>query len=374
MKDKVKDQFPGLQEITYFNNAAQCPVPRKTLAAIEQITEALGRPHVVPDVAGTIKSAKKRLADLINAETGEVTFIPNTSVGISTAAASLPLRRGDEVLTVENEHPTLLYPWLNLRKQGVEIRQVPWGNGRKPTSRLLENVTERTRVIALSHVEWVRGFRHDLQEIGKLCAERGVYLVVDAIQSMGVMPVDVRASHISVLAAGGYKWLMSGRGNGCLFVAKHVAHQMQPTLVGRHGVRKVTGSDQLEFYSDIRRFNTGAWNLPAIVALDSSIELLQQIGLNTITDRVIRRTDTLVDGLEQLGLQVLSCREPEHRSSIVAFSTGDEQGNAELFFHLQDNDVYLARKRGNLRAGIHYFNTYSDVNRLLQVAETVFTK
>ncbi len=363
---EVYRQFPVLREITYLNNAAQTPVPLRTLRAIDEVTAALGRPHMVPDVEGAVEGAKRRLASLMNADPCEIAFVPNTSVGISAAAAALPLERGDEVLVPQDEHPSLLYPWLNLKAKGIRVRRVPWRGNLMTPEDILQRVSERTRVIALSHVDWLRGFRHDVSEIGAFCRSRGIYLVVDAIQALGVMPVDVHQQGISVLAAGGYKWLMSGRGNGCLFVARDVAQDMRPSLVGRHGVQRVSGSD-LVFFPDARRFHTGAWNLPGLTAFNSSLDLLDECGHDAILQRVMDLTERLIDGLDQLSVQVLSCRRPKHRSCIVSFSTGNDE---RLLPWLRSRDIYLARRGEGLRVGIHFFNGTGDVDRLLESVQS----
>jgi len=303
---------------------------------------------------------------LMNARPREITFVPNTSVGISAAACALPLERGDEVLIPENEHPTLVYPWLNLQDEGIQVRRIPWMGSCLSPGDIIDRVSNRTRVVALSGVDYLRGFRHDVETIGAFCRSHDIYLVVDGIQALGVMPVDVRKQGISILAAGGYKWLMSGRGNGCLFVAQEVARQMRPRLVGRHGVQGVSDSGELIFYPDARRFQTGAWNLPGLTAFNSSIDLLQDCGQDAVTARVLRLTDRLIDGLDRLGVKVLSCREPQHRSSIVSFTTDRD---ARLVSWLSDAGVYIAQRGDGLRVGIHFYNCCSDVDRLLQLVE-----
>lgn len=358
-------EFPVLSEITYLNSAAQTPVPMRTVKRIQEITEALTRPHREPDVSSILDEARRNLAALMNARQREIAFIGNTSEGISLAASSLPLEAGDNVVIPDPEHPTLIYPWLNLRSRGVIVRQVPWTPATMEPEDLLSAVDDRTRVVALSHVQWVNGFRHDLAEIGGYCRERGIYLVVDAIQSLGVLPVDVREANISVLAAGGYKWLMAGRGNGCLFVSDDVVDCMRPLNVGRHGVSGVDEDGEPVFHGDARRFFTGAWNLPGLAALATSAGMISELGLGDIAHWVLRLTGEVTEGLRDMGLELTSPREERYRSGIVSFTTGHEEGDACLVQDLSDRGVYVALRPWGVRASMHFFNTEADVTAFL---------
>ncbi|MFO8059161.1 MAG: aminotransferase class V-fold PLP-dependent enzyme [Bacillota bacterium] len=366
-RDVIRGEFPEIDEITYLNNAAYCPVPRRTIERLTRITESLGRPHFEPNVPRALEAARKRLAQLMNAESEEIAFVANTSEGISLAAASLPLQAGDNIIIPDPDHPSLVYPWLNLHSRGVQVRRARWDGPGLETEELLGYADDRTRVIALSHVEWMNGFRHDLRRIGSFCRERGIFLVVDAIQSLGVMPVDVRECHVSVLVAGGYKWLLAGRGNGCIFVNSEMVHKMHPPLVGRHGVSGVRSAGGLDFHPDARRFFTGAWNLPGILALESSVGLLLDCEVEAIAQYVTERTQRLMEGIERLGLQITSHRQPMHRSGIVSFTAGDRAEDGRLVSELAERDVYVALRSRGLRAAVNFYNEQRDIDRIVEV-------
>ncbi len=361
---QMLSEFPVLSEITYLNSAAQTPVPMRTAGRIHEMTEALTRPHHEPDVSSILDEARTNLAGLMNARSHEIAFIGNTSEGISLAASALPLQAGDNVVIPDPEHPTLVYPWLNLRPRGVEVRQVPWTAATMEPGELLSVVDDRTRVVALSHVQWVNGFRHDLAEIGRYCRERGIYLVVDAIQSLGVLPVDVREADISVLAAGGYKWLMAGRGNGCLFVSDDVVGCMRPLNVGRHGISGVNEHGEPEFHDDARRFFTGAYNLPGLAALATSAGMIGELGLEGIARWVLQLTGEVTEGLQAMDFDITSPLAERHRSGIVSFSTGDDERDARLVQDLSDRDIYVALRPWGVRVSMHFFNTQADVTAL----------
>ncbi len=366
-QDAMREEFPVIDEVTYLNNAAQCPVPRRTVRLLGRMTESLGRPHVEPHVSDEIEGARRKLALLMNAHSEEITFVANTSEGVSLAASSLPLRAGDNVVIPDPEHPSLVYPWLNLQCKGVAVRRVRWDGPGLAVGDIFSSVDARTRVVALSDVQWTNGFRQDLRTLGSFCRSRGIFLVVDAIQSLGVLPVDVRACHISILVAGGYKWLLAGRGNGCMFVHKDVVQKMSPPLVGRHGVRGVHSAGGLCFHPDARRFFTGAWNLPGIMALGSSVGLLLECGVEDIARRVADLSLDLMRGIESLGLDITSPRRPVYPSSIVSFTTGDSTIDGHLVSELASRDVYLALRGRGLRAAVNFYNRQCDVDRTVEV-------
>ena len=366
-QDAIREEFPVIDEVTYLNNAAQCPVPRRTVDRIGQITESLGRPHVEPNVSGELEAARRKLALLMNAKSEEIAFVANTSEGVSLAASSLPLRANDNVLIPDPEHPSLVYPWLNLQCKGVEVRRVRWNGPGLAVEDIFSSIDARTRVVALSDVQWTNGFRQDLKALGSFCRDREIFLVVDAIQSLGVLPVDVRECHISILVAGGYKWLLAGRGNGCMFVHEDVVQKMSPPLVGRHGVRGIHSAGGLCFHGDARRFSTGAWNLPGIMALGSSVGLLLECGVEDIARRVGDLSQDLMRRVEGLGLDITSPRRPVHPSAIVSFTTGDSITDGQLVSELASHNVYLALRGRGLRAAVNFYNRQRDVDRTVEV-------
>lgn len=367
--DFVAREFPLVDQVTYLNNAAQCPAPRRTVQELQRWAGRLMHAHRPPDVQKQLQSARESLAELINADSSEIAFISNTSEGVGLAASSLPLNPGDRVLVPEPEHPSLVLPWLNLHPLGVEVDRMSWSGSGFREDDLLAAVGERTRVVALSHVQWLNGFVSDLAHIGRFCRERDIFLVVDGIQSLGVMPVDVCECDISVLAAGGSKWLMGGRGNGCLYVRADVARRMRPPLVGRHGICEVSEAGDLCLYPDARRFQTGAWNLPAVSALQTSVELLLGSGVDWVYRRARKLAHRLELGVADLGLCRTSPSGNENRSPIVSFTTGDLARDIRLVGELERRDIYVSLRDRGIRAGCHFFNRTRDVDRILEVLD-----
>src|SRR5262249_42624144 len=182
------------------------------------------------------EEVRRQAAQLLNADPLDVAFIKNTSEGIGIVAEGLRWRAGDNVVTAEDEYPANLYPWMNLAERGVELRRVPSRDGRILVDDVRAAIDGRTRIVSLSLVEYASGFRHDLIAVGQLCREKGVLFFVDAIQGLGVLPLDVRQAPIDFLAADGHKWLFGPEGAGLFWIRRDLVEQLHPVGVGWNSV------------------------------------------------------------------------------------------------------------------------------------------
>ena len=199
-------EFPVTENYTFLSHAASSPLNRRAAAAVSEYLEraqALPGERIRPVLLDTINQLRSRAATLINATSpDEIALISNTAAGINTAALSLPLRAGDNVLVLDGDYPANIYPWMNLAHKGVLTKMVPQRAGGLDLDLLTQRIDRRTRVIALSAVMFATGFRNDLEAVGKLCSERGIYFVVDGIQALGALPIDVQACKIDFLIVG----------------------------------------------------------------------------------------------------------------------------------------------------------------------------
>jgi cysteine desulfurase/selenocysteine lyase len=267
------------------------------------------------------------------------------------------------------EFPANLYPWLNLEQRGVEVKFVEEDEGRIPFDRLAQAIDRRTRVLTISAVQWCNGFRSDLVRLGELCKEKGVLLVVDAIQALGVHPIDVQAMNIDFLAADGHKWLCAPEGAGVFFCRRELVGHLRPTEPGY--LCMVQGYDtpqqvrKIDLLPDARRFDSGAYNIAGIAALGASIELLLDTGIETIQKQIKTLTDQLVSGLREIGWRVHSPRTATEWSGIVSFSH-EKHDLEQVRQHLQDEfRIIIAHRGGRLRASPHCYNTAAEIEQLL---------
>ncbi|MCA9118218.1 MAG: aminotransferase class V-fold PLP-dependent enzyme, partial [Planctomycetaceae bacterium] len=261
-------------------------------------------------------------AGMLGASTAEIALVRNTTEGISLIAESYPWQAGDNVVTLASEFPSNLYPWMNLASRGVETRQVPTDNERPDLDQLAAACDSRTRIISLSWVGYMTGWRNDLTAIAGLARERGVLLFVDAIQGLGVFPLDVGQVPIDFLAADGHKWMLGPEGAGVLYIRREHLERLRPLNVGWNSVSQAGNfSDtNLNLRDDAARYEGGTHNTGGLAALGASLKLLGDAGIDQVASRLLAVTDRLCDQLESMGGEIASCREPEHAAGIVSVS------------------------------------------------------
>jgi len=369
--------FPILRKIDFFNHAGVGPISGPAAQAVRAYAEqAETRAYVGADWYRRANQTKKLAAQLIGAEGGhEIAFVPNTSTGLSLVAKGLTFHAGDRVVITDVEYPANRYPWEDLKRQGVELFEVPQSaDGRVDVERVCDAINDRTRVVSLSHVQYASGFRIDLKPISEMVHRAGGYLCVDAIQSCGVLPVDVAAMGIDFLSADGHKWMLAPEGAGIFYCREALCPLLHPNVVGWMNMVDAGnyGDYQFEFQMDARRFEPGSWNIPGIAALGASLELLLGVGISGpagVWSRVEALTTRLVEALEAKGYPVFSPRaSPGERSGIVIFdlpaSLRGRLDPKRLAADLQKQGIVIIVREGRLRASPHFYNTSAQIDRL----------
>ncbi len=359
-------EFPSTADQVHMNHAGLAPLPRRTAAAIRAFADEAERvtPAAYAGWTGRVETVRAAAAGLLGARPAEIAFVQNTAAGLSLIATGLPWRDGDNVVAIADEYPSNVYPWFGLRRHGVETRLAARRGVRVGVEEIAARVDARTRVVAVSAVDWQSGFRTDLAALGAFCRARDVLLVVDGIQALGALPIDVVASGIDCLAAGGHKWLLAPEGCGLLFVASRVLDRLQPVLLGWKSVDDA--DTYLPYHFDLRRdaakLEPGTQMHLGIGALGSSLELLLEIGPRAIEARVLELTDLLAEGLRALGASIVSPRDGGTASSILTFVLGDTDA---LHATLTAAGVVCRRRLGGVRLAPHFYNDADDVARVL---------
>ena len=367
--DALRDEFPITRNYNFQNHAAVAPVCRRAAdAAREYFTHAEQYGYLNGGFYKRADRVRARLAELMGGNPDEVTFIKNTSEGLSLVANGLTWSTGDNVVISNAEFPANVYPWQALRSRGVQVRMVLEEDGRIPIEQVIEMIDSRTRVVAISSVQFASGFRTDLATLGQYCQSKGVLLCVDAIQSLGVLPIDVEAMGIDFLAADGHKWLCAPEGAGIFYVRKQLQGHLKPTSVGWMSVKEPWNFSKynFEFADSAKRYDSGSYNLPGIFALGAAGDLVFEIGIEKIANRILTLTDRLVAGLKDKGYRIVSSRAPTEASGIVAF-TSDIHDHETIQRHLQtEHRIVIAVRSGRLRASPHMYNTEREIDQLVE--------
>src|SRR5262249_44961403 len=285
-------------------------------------------------------------------------------------ANGLAWEPGDEIVGTDAEYPANVYPWLETcKRHGLRYVRVPEVTGRIDPDAIFDATTNRTRLIALSHVEYASGFVNDLATIGAFCRERDILLCVDAIQSLGVLPVDVHAMNVDFLSADGYKWLLAAEGCGIFYCRRELIYRLRPEIGWMNFVdAEECASGEALLRHDARRFECGSYNIPGILALGASLELILEIGIPAIREKVLRLTTNLVERLRDKGYVVFSSRRPGEASGIVSFKPQDPAADIhEIARTLREQRIVLAVRKGRLRASPHFYNTQEQIEQLISL-------
>lgn len=360
--------FPITQRYAFLNHASvSAPGRHVTDAVAAHLRRAQEVPfeRLLPEVQADLDTFKARVATLIGAaRADEVVPMGGTAAGINTAANSLPLRAGDNVLVLDGDYPAVIYPWLNLAPRGILTKWAPQRNGGLDLDVLASRIDSHTRVVSLSTAMFSTGFRNDIAAVGALCRERGIYFVVDGIQTLGAFDLDVRACAIDFLACGSQKWLLGAPGGGFLYCRHELLDELQPGAY----VGTASTVDPLNFLDynftlqpTSERFSLGTPNLLATVALSASLGLLLDAGIERISERVLSLTGTLVSDLQRRGYRVLSDLAPEHRSGIIVIEVEEP---VEAARRLLDAGVVASARGAGLRVSPHFYNSEDDVLRV----------
>lgn len=366
----IRAEFPITRNYNFLDHAAVAPIPQRAINAVRTYLDRIANfVHVQGSPYLQAETARSLTAKLLNADPDEITFIKNTSEGIAFVANGLHFSTGDNIVTSAVEFPANIYPWMNLQSHGVRLKMIPEDHGRVPVERICEAIDGRTRVVAVSAVQFASGFRADLAELGRVCQEKGVLLCVDAIQALGCVPIDVRKLNIDFLSADGHKWLLGPEGAGVFYCRRELLRHLRPSTVGWLCMKHAEDFShyQFEFRDDARRFDSGAYNLAGIHGLGGSLELLLEVGIDQVWAQVRQLTDRLVEGVREKGYRVISSRRPGESSGIVAFAS-DRHDPEKLRQHLKaEHRIIIAVRANRLRVSPHFYNTLDEIEHLLRV-------
>jgi cysteine desulfurase / selenocysteine lyase len=374
-------EFPILDRWVFFNHAGVAPIPRRSAAAIVKYAgQATEDAYLESGWDRQIERLRRVAASLINATGEEMALVKNTSEGLSIVAGGMDWHEGDRIVTTAVEYPSNQYPWIDLQqRRGIELVRVAemedaGGARRVPLEAILTAADHpRTRLISLSHVEFGSGQRHDLGAVGRFCRERDIRFCVDAIQSVGVLGVDVRAMNIDYLSADGHKWMLGPEGAGIFFCRSELIEKTHPVLIGWNSVERPTDFDRIDYAlrGDAARFECGTHNVPGLLGLKASIDLIASVGVDQIWQRVRALTDELADGLRCGGFVVASPRSEGEASGIVSFTRPGMDVAAVARKLKKQHRIELAVRASRLRCSPHFYNTSAQIRQLLDQLDAV---
>lgn len=363
----VRDQFPAVTSRLYLNAAYIAPVPRAVAAAGRAFDDAkCERPISLGEMQKTADGVRAAYARLVGAAADEIAFLYSTSEGENIVARGLGLTAGDNVVVDALHYNTsfLLYRELE-RTAGIQLRIVAARDGAVAVEDMARAVDRRTRLVSVAWVSHQNGFRHDLRPLADLAHAHGAYLYTDAVQAVGMFPIDVAAAGVDFMTAGTYKWLLGSFGVAPFFIRRALVEKIPLDRSGALHVEKELGDHRYQIFSSAKRFDYATPAFGPIYQLGAALTFLEQVGVAAIERHTVGLAERLHRGLRDLGAPLLT--PAGNRSSIVSW-TVDPARDAARHFAAAGVDVTVRDGGRMVRVSPALYNTGDDIDRFLEIA------
>jgi len=362
--ERYADQFPVRRNLIYLNHAAVAPLAGPAAQAMQNLADdctRFGSMHY-DQWMSAYEGLRVAAARLVNADRSEIALVKNTSEGIATVALGLDWKSGDRMVGFREEFPANFYPWKRLEAKGVTVT---WLSVTDPIEQI-EAACRGARLLAISFVQFLTGYRAPLEIIGEICRRNNCIFLVDAIQGLGAFPIDVRACHIDALAADGHKWLLGPEGCGILYIRQALQDRIEPAEFGWTNVAAYAdyASRDMTLRKDAGRYECGTLNTIGCFGLKASIEFLLEVGLEEIAPAIQNLGDRIAAGVQTLGYELLGERTPASGSGIVSFRKPGLEAPL-IVRRLREAGISCAPRAGWVRTSPHFYISPADIDRML---------
>ncbi len=374
--NEIRELFPYLKQgKIYFNHASIGPLPLNVKEIIER--------YSVERSEGTINNykqfllvetrARKKIAQLLNTPPQNITWSTNVGTAMSMLAQGLDWQTGDEIILNNIEFPSNVYPFLNLQSKGVKVKFVKAKNGILNLEDIEKEITERTKLISVSLVQFLSGFQIDLKSLSEICRKHGIILSVDAIQAAGNVKIDLTETNVDFLAGGTQKWLLGLQGLAYVYVGNELLEKLNPTILGWQSVAnpwELLNYD-LTLPDDARKFLSGTLNALGIFAFNKSLEIFLNFGLENVYSQVKNNTNFLLEKLQEIGLSPLTAGLPQcNQSAIVTFKV---ENATQIKEELGKKNIVVEIREGMIRVSPHFYNTRQEIERFTEELKLLLT-
>ena len=359
-----RGEFPVTRRLIYLNHAAVAPLSRRAADAMKKLADdacEYGSLHY-SDWEATYAALRESAARMIGAAAPEIAIVKNTSEGIATVALGMDWKPGDKVVAFREEFPANLFPWQRLAAKGVQVEWLSIYDSLEQ----IDQAAQGARLLAISYVNYLSGFRVNLEAIGEICRRRGAFFFVDGIQGLGVFPIDVERMHIDALSADGHKWLLGPEGCGILYLRREWQDRIEPVEFGWTNIAGFNdyGCRDMTLRPDAGRYECGTLNTIGIYGLRAAFELLHEAGVENVGSAVLSLSAQIARGAEALGYQCLLRHSAETGSGIVSVRK-EGLDCEELVSRLRSQGVTASPRQGWLRLSPHFYVTANEIDRVL---------
>jgi cysteine desulfurase / selenocysteine lyase len=373
-KTEVRTKFPHLDNgIIYFNHAATGPFSSLVVNRLSDLLIEKSKDQI-DDYSSFLKvvdETKLLLADLINCDVDRTAFVDNTSNGLNILAQSIDWKKGDRVLLNDIEFPANVYPFLNLKRIGVEVDFVKSENGIVTADQIINSIKPETKLISVSFVQFLSGYKVDLEKIGNFCRANNIIFSVDGIQGIGAMRIDVKKFNIDFLSCGTQKWLLGMQGLAFIYIDEEFQKTITPANVGWLSVENAW--DLLDYNLDLKTsanvFQGGTLNSFGIYAFNTSLKLFKDFGFNNIESEVLSNTKYFIGKLQSIGLDcVLSDCSDAELAGIVTIRPNNPN---QVFEVLENKKMICSLREGLIRFAPHFYNTHHEIDKVVEELQKI---
>jgi selenocysteine lyase/cysteine desulfurase len=380
LHQKYRQLFPHTEQgLIYLNHAAVSPLSTRVLKAqIAHLQDrSSGKIETYPDDVKQSERTKGCIDRLINAESWErIAFTGNTSDALNIVAGGLDWKPGDRILLNDLEFPANVYPYTHLKTHGIEIDLIHSIDGRISPEMIYAALRPRTRLLALSAVQYLSGYRSDLALLGELCRSRRILFVVDAMQAAGCVRIDVQEMKIDAVAAGAPKWLMGPQGIGFLYLTEELQARIHQKNLGWLSVE--IPWDFFNFdqgpAATARRYEGGTVNIPGMWGFHASLTTLLEVGLDNIESHILTLTEEMTTKFQEAGLRMYSPTDSRERAGIVTIWPPEGLDATAVFNELTKEHVLASMRGGRIRYSPHFYNSIGEIHEAVDRTIAIFER
>lgn len=362
----------------YLNHAATGPLSKRVVEAIQKHLDnrSAGIIDTYRDESDMIYGCRSDVTRLINAESPDrIAFLTNTSEAINVVASGLQWKSGDQILLNDIEFPANVYPYYRLKKHGIEIQFIQSKRGKVTPEMVEQALTSRTRLVAISAVQFLSGYRAEMETIGKMCRQKNIWFIVDGIQAVGAVKIDVQRMCIDALATGSQKWLMGPHGTGFLYLTEAVQNAIEQQHLGWLSVK-----DPWQFYKydqplepSAQRYEGGSLNVAGIIGMKAALETLLEFDIDAIESHILALTRQLMEGLQTIHtITIISPEKDAERAGIVTIQSDSNFNFAPVLKELDKQNINISLRENKLRISPHYYNSPEEIEKSIEaIRETL---
>ncbi len=362
--NKIVEDFPHLKsDHIYFNHASCAPMNNSVKTVLKDLIRKKTSNVIndYPTLVTISAETKKLIAELINCTSDRIAFTDNTTNGLNILAQSMNWKKGDRVLLNDAEFPANVYPFLNLRRNGIEVDFINSKDCIVTAEDIINSIKPGTKLISVSQVQFLSGYRVDLETVGKYCSKNDIIFSVDSAQGLGAVTLDVEKFNIDFLSCGTQKWLLGLEGFAFIYVNKKLQDKMNVANAGWLAVKDAWNllDYNLEFRNSASRFQGGTINTFGVYALHASLNLIKKYGFKEIEGYVILNSEYFINCLKDLGFEpILKNTDKKYLSGIVSFKS---QNGEEIFNYLSVKNIVCSLRENHIRFSPHFYNTKQEI-------------